>query len=94
VNPIAMFLSAVMMLEHVGEVEKARRIREAIAAVVKEGKVRTYDMMRLSGGAKAISQGAASTVQMTDAVLAKLSALPKSANASRNSAELAGVGHK
>lgn len=72
VNPIAMFLSAVMLLEHVGENEKAKRIRQAISAVVKEGKVRTYDMMRLSGGAKAISQGAASTIQMTDAVLAKL----------------------
>ena len=72
VNPIAMFLSAVMMLDHVGETEKARRIRDAIAAVVKEGKVRTYDMMRIPGGAKAIRQGAASTVQMTDAVLAKL----------------------
>ena len=72
VNPIAMFLSAVMMLEHVGELEKARRIREAIAAVVKEGKVRTYDMMRIAGGAKAISAGAASTVQMTDAVLSRL----------------------
>ena len=48
-----MFLSAVMMLEHIGEIEKARRIREAIAAVVNEGKVRTYDMMRLSGGPKA-----------------------------------------
>ena len=72
VNPIAMFLSAVMLLEHVGENEKAGRIRDAIAAVVKEGKVRTYDMMRITGGAKAISQGAASTVQMTDAVLAKL----------------------
>jgi len=74
VNPIAMLLSAVMMLEHVGEVEKARRIREAIAAVVKDGRVRTYDMMRIPGGAKAISQGAATTVQMTDAVLAKLAA--------------------
>ena len=72
VNPIAMFLSAVMLLEHVGETEKAGRIRNAIAAVVKEGKVRTYDMMRIPGGAKAISQGAASTSQMTDAVLAKL----------------------
>jgi len=69
VNPIAMFLSAVMMLEHVGEIEKARIIRNAIAAVVKQGRVRTYDMMRMPGGAKAISQGAASTVQMTDAVL-------------------------
>jgi len=72
VNPIAMFLSAVMMLEHVGEVEKARRIREAIGAVVEEGKVRTYDMMRLPGGPRAISQGAASTVEMTDAVLRQL----------------------
>jgi isocitrate dehydrogenase (NAD+) len=72
VNPIAMFLSAVMMLEHVGEFEKARRIREAIAAVVREGKIRTYDMMRIPGGANAIRQGAASTTQMTDAVLAQL----------------------
>ena len=72
VNPFAMFLSAVMMLEHVGEVGKGRRIRDAIAAVVKEGKVRTYDMMRIPGGAKAIGQGASSTVQMTDAVLTEL----------------------
>jgi isocitrate dehydrogenase (NAD+) len=73
VNPIAMILSAAMMVEHVGEVEKAERIKSAVAAVVKEGKVRTYDMMRISGGAKSISQGAASTHQMTDAILAKLS---------------------
>jgi isocitrate dehydrogenase (NAD+) len=72
VNPIAMFLSAVMLMEHVGENEKAKRIREAINAVVADGKVRTYDMMRLPGGAKAISQGAASTTQMTEAVLEKL----------------------
>jgi isocitrate dehydrogenase (NAD+) len=91
VNPIAMFLSAVMMLEHVGEVEKARRIRAAIAAVVKEGKVRTYDMMRIPGGAKAIGQGAASTVQMTDAVLAKLA---QQAGVPEAHAELAEVGHK
>jgi len=72
VNPIAMLLSAVMMLEHVGESDKARRIRDAIEAVVKEGKVRTYDMMRIPGGARSILQGAASTIQMTDAVLEKL----------------------
>src|SRR5437763_5033326 len=77
VNPIAMFLSAVMMLEHVRELEKARRIRDAIAAVVKEGRVRTYDMMRIPGGAKAISQGAASTMQMTEAILAKLDSTPQ-----------------
>ena len=89
VNPIAMFLSAVMMLEHVCEIEKARRIREAIAAVVKEGKVRTYDMLRIPGGAKAIDQGAASTTQMTDAVLAKLAQQPAEVHA-----EVAEVGRK
>jgi 3-isopropylmalate dehydrogenase len=72
VNPIAMILSAVMMLDHIGETAKADRIRKAIADVVAEGKVRTYDMMRISGGAKSISQGAASTVHMTDAILRKL----------------------
>ena len=72
VNPIAMILSAAMMLDHVGENMKAERIRRAIATVVKQGNVRTYDMMRLSGGSKAISQGAASTVQMTDAILEQL----------------------
>lgn len=72
VNPIAMFLSAVMLLNHIGETVKAKRIRDAIAAVVKEGKVRTFDMMRIAGGDKAISEGAASTYEMTDAILAKL----------------------
>ena len=40
--------------------------------VVQEGKVRTYDMMRIAGGAKAIGSGAASRVKMADAVLARL----------------------
>ena len=73
VNPIAMVLSAAMMVEHVGETGTAERIRNAVATVVKEGKTRTYDMMRIAGGAKSLSQGAASTVQMTDAILAALS---------------------
>ena len=94
VNPIAMFLSAVMLLEHVGEIEKARRIREAIAAVVKEGRVRTYDMMRIPGGAKAIGQGAANTVEMTDAVLEKLTEDPHSHDTPRRSRELAEVGER
>src|SRR5436305_3908853 len=77
VNPIAMLLSAVMMLEHVGEMDKAERMRDAIAAVVKEGKVRTYDMMRISDGARSILQGAASTIEMTEATLAKLDSTPQ-----------------
>jgi 3-isopropylmalate dehydrogenase len=72
VNPIAMILSAAMMLDHVGEHEKAERVRAAIAAVVAEGKVRTYDMLRIAGSAQAIAHGAASTTHMTDAILCKL----------------------
>jgi isocitrate dehydrogenase (NAD+) len=72
VNPIAMILSAAMMLDHINENQKAGRIRKAIAGVVCEGKVRTYDMMRIPGGPKSISQGAASTTQMTDAILEKM----------------------
>ena len=44
VNPIAMLLAAKMMLEWLGETEKARRLEGAIAEVISEGKVRTYDM--------------------------------------------------
>jgi isocitrate/isopropylmalate dehydrogenase len=44
VNPLATFLAAKMMLEWLGESEKAKRLEEAIAAVIKEGKARTYDM--------------------------------------------------
>ena len=72
VNPIAMFMSTVMMLEHLGENEIALKIKNAIKKVVEEGKVRTYDMMKLRGGADAINQGAASTMQMTIAVILKL----------------------
>ncbi len=72
VNPIAMILSACMMLDHLGETARAERIRSAIGKVVEEGKVRTYDMMRLPGSAKALDQGAVSTERMTDAILDRL----------------------
>ncbi|OGF59323.1 MAG: 3-isopropylmalate dehydrogenase [Candidatus Fischerbacteria bacterium RBG_13_37_8] len=44
VNPIATILAAKMMLEWLGESEKAASIENAVAEVIKEGKVRTYDM--------------------------------------------------
>ncbi|MEW6365666.1 MAG: isocitrate/isopropylmalate family dehydrogenase [Acidobacteriota bacterium] len=72
VNPIATILSACMMLEHIGETAISERIKGAIAKVVQEGKVRTYDMAKLSGSAAVFSQGAASTTQMTDAIIAAL----------------------
>ncbi len=72
VNPIAMILSAVMMLDWLGEGEIAGRVRGAVADVVAEGAVRTYDMLKLRGGPQAIAQGAATTTEMTDAIIAKL----------------------
>jgi isocitrate dehydrogenase (NAD+) len=72
VNPIAMILAAAMLLDHIGEGEKSKQIWSAVAEVVREGKVRTYDMLRLDGGPKVMEQGAASTTQMTDAIISKL----------------------
>ncbi|MCJ7432427.1 MAG: isocitrate/isopropylmalate family dehydrogenase, partial [Anaerolineales bacterium] len=61
VNPIATILSAKMMLDWLGETEKGASIEKAIAEVIKEGKVRTYDM----GGAN-------TTLEMGEAIAAKL----------------------
>ncbi len=72
VNPIAMILSSVMMLEHLNEMEIAGRIRKAVGEVVAEGKVRAYDMLKMRGTQEVINQGAASTTQMADAIIAKL----------------------
>jgi 3-isopropylmalate dehydrogenase len=72
VNPIAMILSACMMLDHIGELESADRIRGAIAEVVSEGRVRTYDMKKMRGSPGCLEQGAASTSQMTDAIIERI----------------------
>lgn len=61
VNPIATILSAKMMLEWLGENEKAAAIEQATAEVIKEGQVRTYDM----GGSN-------TTLEMGEAIAAKL----------------------
>lgn len=61
VNPIATFLSAKMMLDWLGENELAARLENAIAQVIKEGKVRTYDM-----------GGNSSTLDMANAVASYL----------------------
>jgi 3-isopropylmalate dehydrogenase len=43
-NPNAMLLTSKMMLDWLGETEKATALENAIAGVIKEGKVKTYDM--------------------------------------------------
>ena len=72
VNPTAMILSACMMLDHLGETDKAQNIRTAIAKVIEEGKVMSYDMLKLKGSPEVLNQGAASTSQVTDAIIKNL----------------------
>ncbi len=43
-NPIATILAAKMMLDWLGEKEKAAALEKATAEVIREGRVRTYDM--------------------------------------------------
>jgi isocitrate/isopropylmalate dehydrogenase len=61
VNPIATILATKMMLDWLGEGDKAAQIEGAVAAVLAEGQVRTYDM----GGAN-------STLDMARAIAARL----------------------
>ncbi|MCK5817051.1 MAG: isocitrate/isopropylmalate dehydrogenase family protein, partial [Candidatus Marinimicrobia bacterium] len=44
VNPIAMILTVKMMLDWLNETEMAEKLEAAVAEVIKEGKVRTYDL--------------------------------------------------
>jgi 3-isopropylmalate dehydrogenase len=72
VNPIAMILSACMMLDHINETEMADKIKNAVAVVIEEGKVKSYDTMKLTGGPDVIANGAATTQQITDEIIAKM----------------------
>ncbi|RLF41803.1 MAG: isocitrate/isopropylmalate dehydrogenase family protein [Thermoplasmata archaeon] len=44
VNPTAMLLSVKLMLDWLGEKDKAKKLEEAIAKVIEEGKIKTYDL--------------------------------------------------
>lgn len=61
VNPIATIRAAKMMLDYLGERDKAAAIERAIERVIKDGKVRTYDM-----------GGDATTTQMAEAIAAAI----------------------
>lgn len=66
VNPMAMMLSAVMMLRYIGEQKAADRIERAIADVIAEGKNVTYDIVTASDIVPA------GTSQVADAVIKKM----------------------
>jgi isocitrate dehydrogenase (NAD+) len=60
-NPSALMLAACMMLEHLGQGERARRIRSALETTLRERRVLTRDL-----------GGTATTDELTDAIIARL----------------------
>ncbi len=65
-NPIATILAGQMMLEHLGEQKAADLVERAVIEVLREGKVKTYDL-----------GGKSSTSEMGDAIAAKVKELGK-----------------
>ncbi|HEY2936236.1 MAG TPA: isocitrate/isopropylmalate family dehydrogenase [Gaiellaceae bacterium] len=67
VNPTAMILSGKLMLEHLGEPDAARRLEQAVAAVLAEGESVTYDMKQSRDDPSAVG-----TAEYADAIIDKL----------------------
>jgi isocitrate dehydrogenase (NAD+) len=61
IDPVALILSAALMLDHLGEPGAADRIRTAVSKVIADGSCTTYDL-----------GGTAGTTAMTDAIIAAL----------------------
>jgi len=60
-NPGALILAGCMLLEHLGQGERAVRVRRALEGIIREGKTVTRDL-----------HGTATTDEFTDAVIARL----------------------
>ncbi len=67
VNPLAMMLSGVMMLRHIGETDAAVKLDNAIASVIEEGTAVTYDMKPTPD-----DPTAGTTSGVADAIIAKI----------------------
>ena len=67
VNPTAMILSGKLMLDHLGERDAAKRLEEAVASVIAEGKSVTYDLKPTREDPSAVG-----TSEYADAIIARL----------------------
>jgi isocitrate dehydrogenase (NAD+) len=67
VNPMALMLSGMLMLRHLGETQAADRVEGALAAVIAEGKDVTYDMKPSPDDPSAVG-----TSQVADAIIEKM----------------------
>lgn len=70
VNPVALILSGMLMLRHLGMMDEADRLEKAVAAVIEEGKDVTYDMKPNRDDPTAVG-----TREMADAIIRKIRAL-------------------
>ena len=69
VNPTAMILSGKLMLEHLGERDAARRLEDAVAAVIAAGESVTYDLKPTRDDPTAVG-----TAAYADAIIRQLEA--------------------
>jgi isocitrate dehydrogenase (NAD+) len=69
VNPTAMILSGMLMLDHLGEEQAARRLENAVSTVIAEGKSVTYDLKPARTDPTAVG-----TAEYADAIIEKLGA--------------------
>ncbi|RMG02792.1 MAG: isocitrate/isopropylmalate dehydrogenase family protein [Nitrospirae bacterium] len=69
VNPLAMILSGVMMLRHLGEFDAANRVERAIAETIEEGRYLTYDMKPRPDDPTAVS-----TLEVAEAIAQRVKA--------------------
>ncbi len=60
-NPTAIMMSGIMMLRHLGEMDAAKRMEDAMMAIYTEGKIRTKDL-----------GGTAKTAEFANAIIEKL----------------------
>ena len=60
-NPMALILSSAMMLDHIGEADAGRRVRDAVHATLRDGKVLTRDL-----------GGSAGTIQIAEAIAGRV----------------------
>jgi isocitrate dehydrogenase (NAD+) len=67
INPMAMILSGMMMLRHLGETKAAEQLEKAVAGVIAEGKSVTYDMKPSMPDAKVVG-----TSEVAEAIIKKL----------------------
>ncbi|HJX42511.1 MAG TPA: isocitrate/isopropylmalate family dehydrogenase [Geodermatophilus sp.] len=70
-NPLGMVRSAALLLRHLGEDDAADRVEAAVAGLLAEGRVRTYDLLPAGAG------DASGTRAVADALVARLTSGPE-----------------